>query len=53
MESIDFNNVVQNIPNFVGMVIAISVLWRVIDGQAKQIERLESALIRRENCEEK
>jgi len=47
---VDVNALVQGLPSFAGLLFAITVLFRVIEGQRQQIAELQNAIIRRDNC---
>jgi hypothetical protein len=51
MDNIDLNNVVQNLPNFGGMIFCIIILWRVAIRQQDTIDKLTDSIIKRENCD--
>lgn len=52
MDSQLLQNMVSQFPSLVGLFFAVLILWQIIKEQAKKIDRLIDALIKRENCDE-
>lgn len=42
--------VVPQLPNFIGLIVAIIYLWRDGQRQSQRIDRLIDVIVKRENC---
>jgi len=43
---------IQQLPNFVGLLIAISIQWNALKAKQAMIDRLLDVIIKGENCPE-
>lgn len=50
MENLDIGLIVGQLPNFIGLLIAILVQSQVIKTLLARIEKLEDVIIGKENC---
>ncbi len=46
----DFELYIQQLPNFIGLLIAISIQWHALKTKQALIERLLDVIIKGENC---
>lgn len=51
-EQMDLNTLIQQLPNFAGLLICVAVLVRIIQKQQTMIEHLVDVIVKRENCED-
>jgi len=51
MEGIDIGAIIEGMPNFVGLMVCIAVLYRLNVSKQTTIDRLIDTIVKRENCE--
>ncbi len=48
----DISALIQQLPNFAGLLIALGYLWQASKRQQALIEKLIDTIIKKENCDE-
>jgi hypothetical protein len=52
MDTIDFTTVINQLPNFLGLLIAIYAQWRIIAVLEIRLDKLIDVIVTKENCED-